>query len=993
MTTFKQTILATGLVCACELIFSSHASALPIGFGYNQGKLAFSEITSPEFNVYYDSRTPADGRLAFNSLMAARPHMERWFQASRQGPLIVNMSAESDHASFANFITDSIELQTLGQGSRDLAWHEYTHASMYRHLDNVFGPAGAILHLPWMEAWFLEGLAEAVSVSVGSNPQAGVERYQALHNDWPSWDRIHSLYTSGPFSYRGYATSGAFVAWLLRTYDANRLPEVLKAFRDDTMPWWWPWAMTPFNDFWPMDTMLRHWTGHSGKELYDAYKADATKFWQSQTPAPLLVRNDAPYLAITSAGSVQRRKDKLYATTDDDGTLTLNSLEISDQRSTFTRWGKDKQVIAPTTDVSSSHIAVDGNTRLFVSDHWPRANERRASLVYVEGTKRRTLKRNAHWISQNFLSKDAIWWMEFELESSRICSTRRGLKTAPVKCILTRKTPVGLAFLGTASDSLSTDEPSSIWVEQSTQTMLGDRHEILEVSLKTSEIIPRSWTHGGKPISFAQTKSGNWMIVSDRSRRYVRHYANDGRCLSSALISDMPVRLIDSGGDYPAAVVWMGEFYAVTQLSATSIKNESCTALDDHTSPLLFAMQSGKTPDFQTAIHGASIWNIPTKDLNPKPLDPTATALMATESTNGTTQDPAILEEHAHWRGRPIFMFPWIGADDALGPQIGIISVPLMDHQQNETVRATVLLGVASRFPYQELALIENRFTPTWTIAPYRSQLYNGRYLDIETNQLFSSYLDEKGVHVDGDLEQSWKSVSVAWSWGARGGHLAKYIGKANHVGNYRELYTGANLGWRMFGRWRLLTGVQTRVAPKSINQNFDYNIVGASTSIIHPIGSGSFDLGIEGERTRGPYRRDLQEMYTPLKTFIPGSGGGYNKNSYAITSDQGLFSPLFGETQGRAKFNVTHPVIRDLDKFMGLVYLSRLDFSAFLNHGAAWYGDKLPEKSAFLTAHGYNLDLLMDNKGVRFNCGAGIGQVIGNKWQSYATAGFDALF
>ena len=988
---FKHTI--RGGVLVSFLLCATRVSALPIGFGYNQGKLEFSEITSPDFNVYYDARTPADGRLAFKSLSAARPHMERWFQTSRSSPLIVNMSAESDNASFANFITDSIELQTLGQGSRDLAWHEYTHATMYRRLDNFFGPAGSILHLPWMEAWFLEGLAEAVSVSVGSDPQAGVERYQALHDDWPSWDRIHSLYTSGPFSYRGYATSGAFVAWILRTYDANRLPEILTTFRDDSMPWWWPWALTPFNNFWPMDTMLRHWTGHSGKELYEAYKADATKFWKAQTPAPLLVAPGQSYLAITSSGSVQRKNGKLFAATDDNGTLTLKALESSDQKPTMNQWSKEQLDIAPSTDAWSNNAVVDGNARLFVGDHWPHANQRRASVIYAEGTKRRTLKRNANWISQIFLTKDDLWWIEYELESSRLCGTHRGLKTAPVKCILTRKTPINLSFLGTSSDVAGADLPSSLWIEQSTQTMLGDRHELLEISLKTTKIASQPWTHGGKPISFAQTGNGRWLIVSDRSRRYVRHYADDGRCTASALISDMPVRLINSNTEYPSVVVWMGESYAVTTLSAANMKQDSCTALDDHTSPLLFAIRSGSTPDFKTAVNGSSIWQIPTKDANPKAPDPAATALTATESTNGTNKDPEILESAAHWRARPIFMFPWIGADDALGPQIGFISVPLMDHQQNETIRATFLLGIASRFPYQELALTENRFTPTWTIAPYRSQLYNGRYFDTETEQIFSSYLDEKGVHIDGDLEQSWKNLSLAWTWGARGGNLAKYIGKANHVGNYREVYAGASMGWRMFGRWRLLAGAQTRIAPKSINKNFDYNVVGVSSSITHPIGNGSFDLGIEGERTRGPYRRDLQEMYTPLKTFIPGSGGGYNKNSYAITNDYGLFSPLFGESQGRAKLNFTHPVIADLDKFTGLIYLSRLDFSAFLNHGTAWSGDKLPEKSAFLTAHGYNLDLLMDNKGVRFNCGMGIGQVVGNKWQSYATAGFDALF
>lgn len=978
-------------VAISSLTYSQVSRALPIGFGYNQGRLEFSEITSPDFNVYYDARTPADGRLAFRSLNAAKPHMERWFQISRSNPLVVNMSQESDNASFANFITDSIELQTLGQGSRDLAWHEYTHSTMYRRLDNFFGPSGAILHLPWMEAWFLEGLAEAVSVSVGSDPQAGVERYQALHDDWPSWDRIHSLYTSGPFSYRGYATSGAFVAWILRTYDANRLPEILKTFRDDSMPWWWPWAFTPFNSFWPMDTMMRNWTGHSGKELYELYKADATKYWKAQSSTPLLVTKGSNYVSLPSSASIYARGTKYYGMSDDDGKMVLRTLKIPSE-AVISEWGPESQDIAPTEDVWSNSVAVDTNAKLYTTDYWPRANVRRAAVVYVEGNKRRTIKRPANWISNVFLTKDAMWWMEYELESSRICNAPRTFKAGQARCVLTKKTPVNLTYLGSTLEG-SSDLTEAVWLMSSTQTMLGDRHELLEIHLKTSKVISHPWTHGGRPLSFAQTKSGNWMLMSDRSRRYIRHYAPDGRCLSSAMVSDMPVRMVNSTNDYPALVIWMGESYAVTALNATSLRNEACTQLDDHTSPLLYAIRSGKEIDFKTAIAGASIWQIPAKNPIANTADPANTALAATESTDGKTKDAEVTETPAHWRARPLFAFPWIGADDALGPQIGIISVPLMDHQQNETVRATVLLGVASRFPYQELALIENRFTPTWTIAPYRSQVYNGRYIDADDKEIYSSYLDEKGVHIDGDLMQSWKNVALAWSWGARGGHLAKYIGLARHVGNYKEVYGSSNVSWRFVGRWRLLAGTQLRAAPKSINENFDYNVVGANTAIAHPIGKGSFDLGIEGERTRGPYRRDLQEMYMPLKTFLPGSGGGYNKNSYALSTDYGLFSPTFGESQGRAKFNFTHPIIADFDKFSGLVYIDRLDFSAFLNYGTAWNGDKLPDKSAFQTAHGYNIDLLMDNKGVRFNCGLGTGQVVGNKWQLYATAGFDAFF
>ncbi len=71
---------------------------------------------------------------------------------------------------------------------------------------------------------------------------------------------------------------------------------------------------------------------------------------------------------------------------------------------------------------------------------------------------------------------------------------------------------------------------------------------------------------------------------------------------------------------------------------------------------------------------------------------------------------------------------------------------------------------------------------------------------------------------------------------------------------------------------------------------------------------------------------------------------------------------------------------------------MERLDFTAFYNYGGAWYGDA-PSTGRLISAHGYNLDLQLENKGVRFNVGMGTGQVFDYAWDIYATAGFDALF
>ena len=46
---------------------------------------------------------------------------------------------------------------------------------MYEHYHNWFGPADSLIHIAWIPVWFLEELAEAITVSIGSDVQAGMK--------------------------------------------------------------------------------------------------------------------------------------------------------------------------------------------------------------------------------------------------------------------------------------------------------------------------------------------------------------------------------------------------------------------------------------------------------------------------------------------------------------------------------------------------------------------------------------------------------------------------------------------------------------------------------------------------------------------------------------------------------------------------------------------------------------------------------------------------
>jgi hypothetical protein len=952
-------MLLTRLSFLAGLFISTpKAVALPIGFGYNQGDLTFMELESPNFRIYHDSRTPDEAKLTLNSLEAAKPHLERWFGVSRQSPLIVNMSAISDNASFANFVTDTIELQTLGQGGRDLSWHEYTHAMMYQHLNNWFGPAGAIIHLPWMEAWFIEGLAETMSVSVGSDEQAGVERYQALTGQWPSWDRIHSLYTTGPFSYRGYATSGAFVSWILKTHDANKLPQALQNFKSKSMPWYWPWAVTPFNDFLPMDETLKVLTGEPGQVLYEQYKRAATDYWTAKTKRPLLIANMSP------------------------SSLLSSPWRWSFERGSLIKKQANDQVLGVLEVVSDAK-------RAWVHAYDHGANDRRLRIgLSVGDGKTKWIKRHKSTLVDGlWLGASDVWWLETTTQTSRLCSAPVATFTSrSVKCSLKTTMPFHLRNLGSHA-SVATNETTTIWLAQDHETVTGDSHRVIEVQLASGQRRYLNLATGGRPISMAVAGQSRWVLMGDRSQRSLVKLDDKDSCLEMIELADFPVRIVGSQTMRPNLIVFAADGYGAAQPDPGQFPASSCKQLSSRTSPLLETLRSQRPLTLAEALKASDIW---TDDA--KTVDQSKNNSAPVSNVIHHDQDIPSSSKPSKWRGRPIFAFPWLGADDPLGPQIGVISVPLMDEMQNETVRLTMLYGAMSRFPYQEISIISNRYAPTWSASGFRAQVYNGRYRKKTDQQIYSSYLEEAGGHIDGVYSQTWQHLGIDYAWGMKASTLKPYIGSAQRVGSLNEIY--GTVGLSLSNRSLYAnSSLRARVAPAGINKTFQYDVIGLQTSSGVLIGAGKLELGLEGSRTRGPKRRDLQEMYVPLKTVIPGSGAGLNQTNFAITDDFGLFSPVFGDNQARAKFLATYPLIRDIDKFITLLYLERLVVSGFYNYGTAWRNKDLPPPSELQGAHGYSLDLFLDNKGVHFNVGLGVGQVVTKPWQGYWTFGFDALF
>lgn len=987
MRVFNQLAFAAVL-----LTISGEGFSLPIGFGTNQGDIQYDERRSDHFTVYHDRRVPNEGAMVINALEAARPHLEQWFAAHRQKPLPVIMSAVSENASFANFLTDAIELQTMGQGGRDLAWHEYTHSTMYRRFDNWFGPAGNILHLPWMPAWFLEGLADAMAVTVTSDGMAGIERYQALSGDWPTYDRLHSLYAKYGFAERGYATSAAFVRYILRRGDPAKLPELLETFYKTSMPWWWPYTLVPYVNSLPMDRALQGFVGMNGEELYEAYKADAKQYWETHGEGPFLLADAGPKKDFTSVRGLRSDGEKIYNTDMRGDKLVEVSLDFAGA----TGWadgttGKARRMETKNGTLYGSGAAMD--TTLNYLSKGP------DTIVTLTMTDRKSKESRAYkrkgYIQGIADGAHSLAWIEIHEERSSLCTAHGAKALNDVKCPLEATMPGSLRHLGNERAPGPKGATIAMWVLDQVEHLTGTKYSVGRYDLKQETYKKDFLVTEARPVSVTFANRDLWILLAERNTRTIRHYDGNGQCTAMLNFKDHITDVLGMQDGSLVLALYAGDHYNVRRIAKPLELAKPCRPEDRNVSPLLAAVASGGAIDLKTALDQSEIWTEP----KPKTAAETA-AFLATVPLDQAVQPgthTAAAPEPAKWRPRPLFLFPWIGADDALGPQIGIVSVPLMDEMQNETVRFTFLYGVPSNFPYTEITLDSSRYKADLAATVYRQQTYNGRFIVSTKGEVAESYLDEKGVRFATSISRPWLGGTGSFGAGLKIAALQPYLGPSiNGKGTLVEPVANVALGHRV-GRLLFTQSLSGRVAPDVLNDDFDYNQIGASTSlgINLPFRESRFSLGLEGSRTRGKAKRDFKEVYRPLKTFIPGSGGGLNQNSYPLSSvGTGLFSPVFGDTQARARADYTMPIIRDVDKMLWIIYLERLDFTAFYNYGDAWNGAE-PRRGweKLIRAHGYNIDLQMENKGVRFNAGLGTGQVIGRAFEVYLTAGFDALF
>ncbi|MFK7872534.1 MAG: hypothetical protein AB8C84_05100 [Oligoflexales bacterium] len=944
------------------LILPTIAKSLPIGFYTNQGAREYQLLASKHFQFFHDTESLPEAKALMDATNNLRPYAEQWFGMKRRSPLPVVMSGVSSHASFANFLLDTIELQTLGQGDRDLMWHEYTHAMMYLHFSEPLGQAWALWHLPWMPAWFLEGLAEAMSRSIGSDATAAIERYSALHDDWFHLDDLHSLYRSKT-SYAGYAASGAFVSWLLEKGLAKDFPKFMEKFYSRTLPWYWPLTLIPSLDALPMDASLKWALGKNAPQLYKMYKKEAKSYWFRHDHGPLLTTQPGARSRWSGAPLTFSIHGQLYGFFRDHESIRPHLLNFSTQNwvvksqplHTSFPLGENPQ-IATTNLLISTEVIKDQNNQKKNTNIILR-NKEEEKIITVPGFVTHVTSTGSYMI-----------WLEKNINKTSLCYSSLHQPEKKI-CPIEESYPRQIAWLGT-------ENKDRVWLRLTTETPAGDQHKILvwDQNLLESEFLSPP-TDGSTPLQLTRTGDTLWMLKSFRTGRYLEKISTHGLCLAQSPVADLVYHIEGMKEGDLALTLYDGEYQSIYRYRPAE---RPCQRYTAHTSPYLIATNSNQFLSLENAVSKSSLWQPPTLLNKAKQAPPSGTHLPPHRLTK-----PA--PHHAH----SPFFFPWVGGDDPLGGlQIGLVGVPWIDKLQNHTLRTSLLVGTVSQFPTVDISYTNRRHHPSWVLQGFNRQLFNG-YINTRP-----SYLQEFGLQWNTASSYHIKKMSGQWSFAVKSSKILAYVGayNPNRTGLLIEPSGDVSIS-TSFGKGRTSFSLGQTITPGFLNKNFNYNQLRSSLSASYPMFKSShLSLAFSGSRTRGSKRRNLMELYSPLQTFIPGTGGGYNKNSFPVLGSGSLFSLRYGDTKARAQLRFTQPVIQNFNKVFWILFAERLDFSAFLNYGGAWYGPT-PSSETFSIAHGYNLDFQLENKGVRFNVGLGAGQVLGNSFQVYLTTGFDSLF
>ncbi|WP_186647432.1 hypothetical protein [Fluviispira vulneris] len=972
------------------------------------------------FSIYYDENAAPMGEYSLKSLQYSYPYLSLLlgvklpndampllnsqkdrFLISEFDKISVILGGRFEGPGFANPINMSIEAQMIHSRGAAFFQHELVHRLMYEHNDFNIGPAGRIFSLAMFPTWWIEGLAEHLTESVGSTETDAIARSMALQDNWPTWERMHALYNAdGDTNLRGYVASGRFLRWIFEKVTEKDLYKIHSEISKET-------RIPPFysaTDVWLYKTL-----GKNGESLYEEFKIEQKKEWENYlVKMPSLLNSSLPsseesyyFPAVVHDNklifsNLTAEKYPLDSALQvyDFSTQKSQRLPLSVSGSSLFALSESKNGILLTAerkDYSNASYGHKLRVIKFKGDISQLNNENIESDV----TREFSTQENPFVIDEIKSFGNGEFYLSASLNGNQSIYFFNALKDE-LKFIKKFNFPNYAQFLSSNLKE-NNDKKCLIYIlnKDSNKTSL----QKLCKNLSETEIL------GDNKFFIKEgyvLKNGNYRLLVDWNRVLSLIELSPGQKITTiAAFPEWVQGLVPWNGDnndFLGAWVYKNQNYHFSKIDLKKLKTEY-TAWQSKlkaSSPFLNHYQFKKyIPPFQ-AIYDQKKYSLLGEDVNLyedyviKNKENIAKIDLSKqkEQTNYTY-------ESASYRNNFLFAYPYFQPNFLGGPSIGVFAVPFIDEMGRYRIQIFGGYNFYLDAPSGAITYINNRIFDAFSLSLFSSPLFNG-YYDLKNNQSDSetryfNYLQQNGLLFSFGLK--FLPSTVTWqnslmfsniqpysalrvdptSIGAQTTNLISATTSLSvnlfKKGFYLEVAEKTHGQWLLWnsnlklglGKFNSIGGALDS-AGKSVG-DLDYFNVNASLSTSVSLYNQNISVLASISTTQGNNTFNLKEIYSPFQGYILGENVSLSYLSFPIVGSGTLLDLRAGYWSYSGSLTYDFPLSNNFESKLLMAYLN--DWRGFISLKEGGVSDT-PDFSTFnsVTSIGIGSGLTMDIKG-----------------------------
>lgn len=1035
MITLRKIYFATAFA---SITIGTQANAVPTSFlltpSGNQRDSNWKTTESKKFRVYHEDRAENLGKVALDSAETAWPYISYILgirlpqETSRFAPrdneqvstfpiIPIIINARDDIGGFANLATQNIEIQIKSGTKGALFRHELTHRAMYERIDPNLGPGGRIFTTAMLPTWWIEGLAEHLTESVGRWETQGIARTMALQNKWPTWDSLHNLYNSPGDYGKGYVTSGQFFGYLRKLVPQKSISEL-----HDSLFWK---TLTP-----PFATaeylILKKYWGKSGPELYDDFQKEQSKHWNQEL-------GGLPSLLATGKVLTSRRGTPAMIALQNNN-LLINNLAEAPYKSAFIV--KDPQRQEQTRNpvsIEGSHLVAVAPNDLTDGILWTTTTVSFPNHTSSNELQAFKFRENLQTLTGNQLEKVASFSLGTPQDPITIVDIISKSK-GKVFVLGSVRGNYALYYIDLEKNSITKryqwKSPTDARFAKTTKAFYSGEADCAALVIDNDNEITsleRFCMNGNESVVLPKGQLFLRSAIEQDNDEYLLQFAwgsttgiaelKNGKIVRAFPVPEWAESLVPLQNSSSALWVFNGDGYNLVEFS--------------------FNQSYDKWKDWSSVIKENSVWkSIPqwhqlappfialaenerklleTQSLATPTQSATPEQNEGTKSEHITTDAPYL---HRHFFSYPTMIPPYFG-----GWAVGLASIPWMDEMERHRLEIFADYTSGANSPSGRISYVNNRVFDALSISLLSQARFNGIYYSQKNRARYYNYLRENGAEIStthfSSARTSVASVGLRISQinpmytleteqeinaaGAQKGVLATASVACNTLVGETTFYSGPSSEPGLeFILWRTTLGAiaeTTHSIGKSYNYadiskppiNFQrYRISGTSSLTLN---EKTFSLRGEIGGTTGSSTLNLREYFQPYRTYLQGTGMSLNALNFSFIDQGGLLSTYTGTYSFRSSAEYSFPIWRDIDYQWLILYFESLRGELQINRGGISSRDNFSDFRFYDTVS-VSLRTTINVKGFQLFPSVAFAQLLNNhKWAVFSEISFSQFF